>query len=64
MSLIVEDGTGLAGAESYVSVTDADTYHDKRGNTAWATLTTAQKVVKKDVVKLMELLDKIIERNS
>ena len=43
MSLIVEDGTGLAGAESYVSVADADTYHDKRGNTAWVTLTTAQK---------------------
>lgn len=43
MSLIVEDGTGLANAESYISITDADTYHDNRGNTAWADLTTAQK---------------------
>lgn len=43
MSLIVEDGTGLATAESYISVVDADTYHDKRGNTDWAALTTAQK---------------------
>jgi len=33
--LTVEDGTIVAGAESYVSVTEADTYHTKRGNTAW-----------------------------
>lgn len=26
MALIVEDGTGLSNAESYISVTDADTY--------------------------------------
>lgn len=35
MSLIVEDGTGLPEAESYVSVNDADAYHDARGNVAW-----------------------------
>lgn len=38
MSLIVEDGTGLADAESYISVTDASTYHANRGNAAWAAL--------------------------
>lgn len=38
MSLMVEDGTGLAGAESYISVADAGTYHAARGITAWALL--------------------------
>ena len=37
MSLIVEDGTGLADAESYLSVADATTYHTNMGNSvAWA----------------------------
>lgn len=36
MALIVEDGTGLATAESYVSSAFADTYHAARGNTTWA----------------------------
>jgi hypothetical protein len=35
MSLITEDGTGKSTAESYIGVTDADTYHTNRGNTAW-----------------------------
>lgn len=43
MALIVEDGTGLATAESYASVAYADTYHSDRGNTSWATLTTGVK---------------------
>lgn len=43
MSLIVETGTGAADSESYASVSDADTYHSKRGNTLWATMTTAEK---------------------
>lgn len=37
MPLIVEDGTGLAGAESYVSLLDADDYHGRRANAAWMT---------------------------
>lgn len=45
MSLIVEDGTGKSDAESYISVADADTYHSKRGNTAWAALATETKEV-------------------
>jgi hypothetical protein len=40
MSLIVEDGTIVPGAESYISVADASTYHTARGNTAWAALAT------------------------
>lgn len=38
MSLIVEDGTGLANAESLISVADATAYHAARGNAAWAAL--------------------------
>lgn len=38
MALIVEDGTGKADAESYISVADATTYHANRGNAAWAAL--------------------------
>lgn len=43
MSLIVENGTVVAGAESYLAVTDADTYHANRGSAAWAALTTTAK---------------------
>ncbi len=35
MALIIEDGSVVAGAESYASVADADTYHVNRGNAAW-----------------------------
>lgn len=35
MALTIEDGTIVAGAESYVSAADATTYHGNRGNTAW-----------------------------
>jgi len=38
MALIVEDGTALADAESYISVADATAYHAARGNSAWAAL--------------------------
>ena len=43
MALIVEDGSIVAGAESYISVADADTYHSNRGNSTWAALTTTVK---------------------
>lgn len=38
MPLIVEDGTGLSTAESFVSVAATTTYHANRGNAAWAAL--------------------------
>lgn len=31
----VEDGTGVAGANAYLTVADADDYHRLRGNHAW-----------------------------
>jgi len=42
MTIIVEDGTVVAGAESYLSVADSLTYHAARGNNTWATITTTQ----------------------
>ncbi|QYW02042.1 head-tail adaptor Ad1 [Stenotrophomonas phage Siara] len=43
MSLIVEDGTGLVEADSYVSVEYADDYFAARGIVNWGALTTADK---------------------
>ncbi|MBX9754539.1 MAG: hypothetical protein K2X80_07265 [Pseudomonadaceae bacterium] len=43
MTLITEDGSGLADAESLCSVEYADTYHAARGTTTWAGLSTAEK---------------------
>ena len=40
MALIVEDGTGLATAESYISVADAEIYLDKIGDATFAALAT------------------------
>ena len=34
--MVVEDGTGLSNADSFVSVAYADTYFTTRGVTAWA----------------------------
>lgn len=35
MAFTAEDGSGVAGANSYLSVADADTYHTDRGNSGW-----------------------------
>lgn len=43
MSLIVETGNGLENAESYASVTDANTRIALRGDAAWGALDTEQK---------------------
>jgi hypothetical protein len=42
MALIVEDGTGLSDANSYVSVAYADAYFLARNVTAWASLTNKE----------------------
>jgi hypothetical protein len=42
MSLIVEDGSLVIGAESYVGVADASAYHLARGNSTWASMTSGQ----------------------
>jgi hypothetical protein len=43
MSLIVEDGTGLSTADSYISAAAATARHLALGNTDWAILTDAEK---------------------
>lgn len=35
MAFVVEDGTGLPNANSYLAVADADAYNVDHGNTAW-----------------------------
>jgi hypothetical protein len=35
MSLLVENGAIVSGAESYIDAASATTYHANRGNTAW-----------------------------
>jgi len=35
MALVIEDGTGVALATSYISAADATTYHTAHGNSAW-----------------------------
>lgn len=43
MALTPEDGTVVAGADSFIAVADADTYLAALGLTNWATLLTAEK---------------------
>lgn len=43
MALITEDGTGVAGAESYITVAAADTYFTDRGDTVWTALAVPAK---------------------
>jgi hypothetical protein len=47
MSLIVEDGTKVAGAESYASVADASAYHTARGNAGWAAVVDKEAALRK-----------------
>lgn len=42
MAFVVEDGTGLANANSYVSVADADAYFADRGIAAWTGSSTVK----------------------
>ncbi|RTL04575.1 hypothetical protein EKK58_10270 [Candidatus Dependentiae bacterium] len=55
MALIVEDGTGLEDAESYLSVSEANDYHSRRGNSAWDDLDDPAK--ESALIKATEYLD-------
>lgn len=54
MAFLVEDGTGLAAANSYVSVADADTYHGDRGNDGW---TGTDAVKQAALIKATQFID-------
>jgi hypothetical protein len=43
MSIIVEDGTVVIGAESYITLAEADIYHRNRGMTTWDDMTDTEK---------------------
>ena len=43
--LVIEDGTGLANADSYIDVIFADAYFLKRGITQWAGLTNKESLI-------------------
>lgn len=43
MSLVVENGTGLSTAQSYVTVAECDAYHAARGNSTWTDASTLDK---------------------
>lgn len=49
MTLIVEDGTGVAGAESYVGVAEMDDYSAKHGITAWPSGSTSAIIKQKEI---------------
>lgn len=53
--LVVEDGTGIAAANSYISLADAGTYHSLRGNPIWAGASDSDKVV--SLVRATDYLD-------
>lgn len=42
MTIIVEDGTKVPGAESLISAEYCTMYHEKRGNFVWSTITENQ----------------------
>lgn len=43
MAFLVEDGTGIDGANSYASIEFADEFHIDRNNVAWLQLSTMEK---------------------
>ena len=45
MALIVENGTGIENADSYVSILEIDQYAEAFGNTAWLALGTPAKEI-------------------
>lgn len=55
MTITVEDGTGLTGADAYISVADADTYFSAIGDTTWnAADTTAKEQAIVQATRYME----------
>jgi len=43
MTITVEDGTGLANSDAYISVADADTYFSAIGDATWSAANTTAK---------------------
>ena len=56
MPLVVEDGTGLVGADAYISVVNADTYFLASANSTWAAATIPAKEVA--IIKATRYMEK------
>ena len=56
MPLVVEDGTGLVGADAYISVANADTYFLASANATWAAATIPAKEVA--IIKATRYMEK------
>lgn len=52
--IVVENGTGLDNANSYISVAEADTYHTTYGNTTW---TGSNALKEQYIFKAMQYLE-------
>lgn len=61
--MVVEDGTGLTDANSYVSVVFADDYFTARGVSEWAALGTDEKK-EQFLIKATDYIDSIFEWNG
>ena len=57
MAFTPEDGTGVVGANSYVTEAFSLTYHADRGNTAWAALATSA-LREQALVRATDYIDK------
>ena len=57
--MIVENGTGLPNADSYVSVEFADSYFSARGVSGWVALTTEQK--EQFLIRATDFIDSIYQ---
>jgi len=55
MAFVVEDGTGLSDATSYVSLAWADAYFIDRGNTTWSGATDSEKEI--SLIKATDYVD-------
>lgn len=56
MALTVEDGTGLVGADAYISVANADTYFLASANATWAAAASPAKEVA--IIKATRYIEK------
>lgn len=54
MALVVENGTGLSTAESYISVAAADARHTALGNTAWTGADSVKEAALRKATEYME----------
>lgn len=57
--MIVEDGTGLVNADSYVTVEFADSYFSTRGITEWTELTQTKK--EQALIRATDYIDNIFQ---